>query len=315
MTVQAPAANPPAKVPNAALTLPEKVAALDKFILSKLDRFGEVLPKGSLTPEKFAKTILYAAQRTPKLLNCTRQSLFLAALQAADLGLPVGTGLAYLIPYANKDKSTPGNPVVEAQFQPDYKGLIALSLATGDAKKVDLEAVYEKDDFEIVLGTDGAHLRHRPHWKGPRGAAVAYYAIVTFGDGATQFLMMTRDQVEQVRKQYAQDESPAWAKSYDEMAKKTVFKRLWKTMRRIGNDARERLGRAIEHDNRAEAGEAPDFTDVVDVSGEVIEPAPAPAKQITEGAPGEKVPTTAERAKVEVAAKAAALQNEKAVTL
>ena len=70
------------------------------------------------------------------------------------------------------------------------------------------------------------------------------------------------------------------------MAKKTVIKRALK-VQSIG----DRAARAIEHDNRAEGGEPPDYSDVIDVSGEVLEKAP---EQITEAAP---VKTAAERAK------------------
>lgn len=277
----------------------EKYAAIEKYMAGKVDTFTAVLPKNlGLTPEKFMKMILYSTQRNPDLLDCTKQSLFLAAMQAADLGLPVGTGLAYLIPYKNKEKK-----VTEAQFQPDYKGLIAILLETGDVTRIDLESVYEKDELELVHGTDGSRLIHKPYWKGARGAAVAYYAIATLRGGGTKFLLMTRDEIEQVKKNYVQDGSPAWAKSYDEMAKKVVFKRLYKTMRRLS--ANDRAGRAIEHDDRAQAGEAPDFSDVIEAAGEVIEtPTPKQVAEATAVAPVK----TADRAREEVAAKAAAIE-------
>lgn len=291
------------KVPTAA----EKFGAIEKFVGSRLAAF-EVALKGNtlgLTAEKFVKAILYATSRTPLLVECTPKSLFLAALQAADIGLPIGTGLSHLIPYKNKEKTEAnrGEPVYEAQFQPDYKGLAALLLESGEVVRIDAQAVHEKDELELVFGTVGEKLVHRPCWKAARGAAVAYYVIATLRDGSQKVGFMTRDEVETVRKNYASD-TPAWAKSFDEMAKKTVFKRMTKFMRRVTN---ERAARAMAHDARADGGEAPDYADVLDVAGEVVDP-PAEAPKQFENAGVEAVPKrTADRAREEVAAKAAEL--------
>jgi len=296
-----------ATVPPAAPAKPqtqnERVAALEKFLGTRIAKAETLLAKANgLTPAKFVQTVIFAAQKNPTLLECTRQSLYLAALDAAILGLPVGTSqsLAYLIPYRNKDTKQ-----LEASFQVDYKGLIALMLETGEVAKVELESVHEKDDFEAVVGDPRP--RHRLYWKGPRGAALGYYTVVTFKDGSTKWLFMTRDEVEAVRKSYADDSSPAWKKSYDEMGKKTTLKRLAKSMRRIG-PAHERVARAIEADNRVEAGEQFEPSpEVIEATGEVIEPT---AKAID--APAEGPQKTADRAKESVAAKAAEVAATKA---
>lgn len=288
-------------------TVAEKYGAIEKFVGSRLAAF-EVALKGNtlgLSAEKFVKAILYATSRTPLLVECTPKSLFLAALQAADIGLPIGTGLSHLIPYKNKEKTEAnrGEPVYEAQFQPDYKGLAALLLESGEVVRIDAQTVHEKDEFDLVFGSVGERLVHKPYWRAARGAAVAYYVIATLRDGSQKIGFMSRDEVEAVRTNYATANSPAWAKSYDEMAKKTVFKRMTKFMRRITND---RAARAMAHDARADGGEAPDYADVLEVADEVVEP-PTETKQI-ENAGAEAVPKrTAERAREEVAAKAAEL--------
>ena len=294
----------PAHAPAKIATQPEKIAALEKYLGGKIAKAEVLLAKvNGLTPAKFIQTVLFAASKNPTLLECTRQSLYLAALDASILGVPVGTAssLAYLIPYRNRDTKQ-----LEATLQIDYKGLIALMLETGDVAKVELETVFEKDDFEAIVGAPRPH--HRIFHRGPRGAAYGYYAVVTFKDGTTKWGYLGRDEVEQVRKQYADDNSPAWKKSYDEMGKKTAFKRLAKTMRRLGT-GHEKLARAIEADNRAEAHEPHEPSmEVIEATGEVIEPAPK-AIDAPADAPPQK---TADRAKESVAAKAAEVAATKA---
>ena len=67
--------------------------------------------------------------RTPKLQECTRDSIFSSILQASELGLdlspPMGEG--YLIPRWNGRAK-----VLECQFQPGYRGLVALARRSGE---------------------------------------------------------------------------------------------------------------------------------------------------------------------------------------
>ena len=63
-------------------------------------------------------------QRTPKLLECTRESLLACIVQCAQLGLePDGLlGQAYLIPFYNGRKNR-----YECQLIVGYKGLLKLA--------------------------------------------------------------------------------------------------------------------------------------------------------------------------------------------
>ncbi len=292
----------------AILTPKEKINSIQKFLDDRKEYLARIVAN-TVTPERLIAVIMSACQRTPKLREATPQSIYLALLQAGNLGLEPNTPLqlAWLIPYT--DRRVPSKPVVEAQFQLGYRGLIRLATQSGEVKSIIPREVYEKDHFEVEYGLD-ANIVHRPCMKGPQGALVAVYSVATMSDGEKTFMFMTRQQCEEIRKRSQSADDGPWVTDYAAMACKTVIKRHIKYL----PVSSEQLGRAIEHDNRAEAGEAPDYGDVVDVSGETIEP--PPLKAIAEGAPGEKVPTTAERAKVEVAAKAAAIgANEgKAVT-
>ena len=61
-------------------------------------------------------------QRTPKLLECTPETLLNSCMTMASLKLmPSGvSGEAFVLPYKNKG-------VMEAQFQLGYQGLVTLA--------------------------------------------------------------------------------------------------------------------------------------------------------------------------------------------
>src|SRR5690348_15772894 len=57
------------------------------------------LPK-AITPERLARLVLTEVRRIPALLDCNRNSLLGAVLQAAQLGLEPGVlGQCWIIPY------------------------------------------------------------------------------------------------------------------------------------------------------------------------------------------------------------------------
>jgi recombination protein RecT len=65
------------------------------------------------------------------------------------------------------------------------------------------------------------------------GKSIAYYAVVTMADGEKVFDVMSRDQVDAIKKRSkaVQGGKPTpWDTDYEEMAKKTVFKRLAKLL-------------------------------------------------------------------------------------
>lgn len=234
--------------------------------------FKNALPK-HLTPEKFFRVTLTTLTRTPKLLDCSPESLIMALFQCAALGLePDGLlGHAYLVPF--KD---------QVQFIPGYRGLIKMVRQSGEVAAIYARAVHAKDVFRVVLGLD-EKLEHEPYaGADDPGEVVAVYAVARFKGGeAPQFDVMWRRQVDAIRDksqgfQYAdrnRKDSP-WHVHYEEMAKKTVLRRLCKMLPQAIE--RDDLARAVALDEQAEAGIAqtpPDFdiptiTGVLDVKPE-----------------------------------------------
>lgn len=179
-------------------------------------RIAEVLPR-HLDAARMTRLALSAAGRDEKLLKCTPRSFCQAVLVAARLGLePDGTlGSAYLIPYGNTCTLVPG-----------YRGLIDLARRSGSVLSIEAHLVHEEDDFILVYGTT-PKLRHVPRTDGPRGEIQGAYALARLKGDVAQYDYMDAGEVEAIR---AGKNSTPWRDHWGEMAKKTVIRRLCKSL-------------------------------------------------------------------------------------
>ena len=193
------------------------------YIKSMEGEIAKALPS-VITPERFTRIVLSAISMNPKLGDCTPSSFLGAMMTSAQLGLEVNTplGQAYVLPYSNKG-------VLEAQFQLGYKGLIDLAYRSGEVEVIQAHIVYEKDDFECEFGLD-PKLIHKPA-SSDRGEAVKVYAMFKTKSGGFGFDVMSMEEVRahaaKYSKAYNSSFSP-WKTNFEEMAKKTVLKRVLK---------------------------------------------------------------------------------------
>ncbi len=177
-----------------------------------------------MTPERFTRITLSALSTNPKLQECTPSSFLGAMMTAAQLGLEPNTplGQAYLIPYWNSKKRCR-----ECQFQLGYKGLIDLAYRSGEVSMIMAQVVYENDEFSYSFGLEPT-LKHVPVGK-DRGSAVYVYAMFKTKDGGYGYEVMSIDDVRNHAKKFSQAyDSGPWKTNFEEMAKKTVLKRVLK---------------------------------------------------------------------------------------
>ena len=79
-----------------------QIVPFHKYFEAKKGYLTDVIPK-HLTPERIVKIAISALMRTPALMACTPQSIWLCVANAATLGLEVNLlGSAYLIPFRNR---------------------------------------------------------------------------------------------------------------------------------------------------------------------------------------------------------------------
>lgn len=184
--------------------------------------------------DEYFRNIASAVANNAELQKCDPVTLICGGLQAAQLQLPLGSGLgfAYLIPFKNNKKK-----IYEAQFQLGYKGLIQLAIRSGLFAEINCGEVYEGElsDFNRIAGTfklDGERTSDK---------IVGYFAYFRLNNGDTpencfsKSLYMSADEVEKHAKRYSQTyssqyestrNSSKWTTDFDAMARKTVLKLL-----------------------------------------------------------------------------------------
>jgi len=198
------------------------------------EQFARALPK-HLSPERFCRIAITALTRTPKLAECTQESLMKCLLDLSAFGLEPDGRRAHLIPY--KDQCT---------LVIDWKGLAELAMRSGIIAKLHADIVCEHDEFEFNLGEVKCH---KIDFRKPRGEAYAAYALAQTKTGEVFACVLSKDEIDSVMKrsqgyksaiQY--NKTHPWLTDWNEMAKKTAFRRLskWLPLSAEFRDAQER---------------------------------------------------------------------------
>ena len=196
---------------------------MQSYIKAMEGEIKKALPS-VITPERFTRMVLSAISVNQQLASCTPASFLGAMMSAAQLGLEPNTALgqAYILPYSNHGK-------LEAQFQLGYKGLIDLAYRSGEVEVVQAHIVYENDTFECEYGLE-PKLTHVPADK-DRGEPIKVYAVFKTKSGGYGFEVMSmedvRNHASKYSKSYNSSFSP-WKSNFEEMAKKTVLKKVLK---------------------------------------------------------------------------------------
>jgi recombination protein RecT len=200
--------------------------------LQQTDLIEECLPpalKGQ--GARLAKMAALEFERNEKLQECSTRSFLRCVVEAAELGLAIDGRLAHAVPY-NVNIAPKGQPKKfekVAQFQIDYKGLIAIAIRSGQIKECTPETICEEDIFEYEEIDEGTHFRHaKPRPGRSRGKIEGAYVRIKLPGGDFKIVSMDKAQIEHVRQtSKAKDDGP-WTQHYDEMAKKTVIRRALK---------------------------------------------------------------------------------------
>src|SRR5208282_1725974 len=114
-------------------------------------------------------------------------------------------------------------------------GLIRLVRNTGDVAGIHASLVYAGDQFEYFEEDGCVHYKHvrniGPDFDDDPQRIRAAYAVVNYRDGTWEIEPMSRRQIESVRAvSRARKKGTPWDVWYDEMAKKTVLRRLCKRL-------------------------------------------------------------------------------------
>ncbi len=160
----------------------------------------------------------------------------------------------------------------EVQFIIGYKGMIDLARRSGNIESIYAHVVYSNDTFEYEYGLH-PKLVHKPAMT-DRGEFIGAYAVAHFKDGGYQFEFMPKEEIEKRRKRSRAANAGPWVTDYEEMAKKTVIRHMWKYL-----PISIEIQQAVMQDEtvRRDITEEPERADYIDmeieaIEGEVIEP-------------------------------------------
>lgn len=194
---------------------------MQDYIKSMEGEIAKALPS-VITPERFTRIVLSALSVNPNLAQCSPKSFLAAMMTSAQLGLEVNTplGQAYVIPYRNHGQ-------LEAQFQLGYKGLLDLAYRSGEVELVQSQVVYQNDKFEVAYGLE-PKLEHVPAMA-DRGDPIAVYALFKTKSGGYGFEVMSMDDIRKHARKFSKSyQNGPWQTNFEEMAKKTVIKKVLK---------------------------------------------------------------------------------------
>ena len=183
-------------------------------------RIAGAIPK-HMTADRVIRMALTAASKSPKLLECSMESVGLALLQASQFGLEINGRDAHLVPFKGV-----------CQLIVDYKGYVQLAYRSGVVKSIKAHAVHARDDFDYSEGTD-EHLHYKAFDGGPSGTEdpgplTHAWAMCKLINGGEAWIVLNKRQILERR---AKSQNPGnWDKFPESYWAKTAVRELAKWM-------------------------------------------------------------------------------------
>ena len=218
--------------------------------------------------DQFLAVVFSSLARNTKLLQDAQPMSLLDAIKtAASMGLTPLTEDGTIVVYKGI-----------ATFIPMYRGYLKRIRNSRLVEDIDVQIVYDEDDFELALGDDPS-VRHIPALPerqedgealGPGGYR-GVYSIAWMPSGRKIVEWMTETEINAIRDQYGATKAKTgrptpWDTNYGEMARKTVLRRHAKRLPAaavdvlLAADARADEMRREERESRASTGPDPALT-------------------------------------------------------
>lgn len=176
-------------------------------------RFQEILGGKSAA---FLSSVLATVNSSEALKKATPESVYMAAMMAAVVDLPINPnlGFAYVIPYGDK-----------AQFQMGYKGFIQLAQRSGQYRTISSAPV-----FEGQLKSTDPLKGYEFDWNNKKSdKLIGYAGYFELINGFQKSLFMTVEELNRHGSKYSKtynSNSSKWKTDFEAMAMKTVIKLL-----------------------------------------------------------------------------------------
>lgn len=191
--------------------------------------------------EQMVRATLLAMNKNPAIAECSKPSIWQSVLDASSLGLDCSglLGSGYLVPYGKT-----------CTFIPGYRGLIDLARRSGEVKSIHAVLVRAGDHFEEVQGTGPSRgIVHKRSTEPDMSdnAIIAAYAVAVLHDGTEEWEVMYRSEIDAIKNKAKAKFGP-WVDHFGEMARKTVIRRLIKTLP-LSVEKAQMLAKAVDMDD------------------------------------------------------------------
>ena len=189
------------------------IQSMYSFFESKRDMIIKGLTS-DISPDKFMATCYNLLLINPDIAKCDKMTVLNAVNRSAQMGLspdPI-RGESYFIPRKNA-----------CTFQIGYKGLIKMAIASGAIKMIQCFAVHENEHLVMRAGEKPDYIISR----GDKGELEGFLCLAKLNEIDWDFEYMTVSEINRIRDNFKATDF-VWSKNYNEMAKKTVIKRLLK---------------------------------------------------------------------------------------
>jgi len=203
------------------------VAVIRQNLTALAPEFKAALP-AHVSVEKFSRVAMTAIQNNPDLVDADRRSLFGAVVRLAQDGLLPDGREAALVIFNTKDKS--GGWTKKVQAMPMIAGILKKIRQSGDVAKISAQVVYENDHFVVSYGFDEDVTHTPPPLGQPRGKPIGAYATAVLKEGEKLLEVMDLETINKIRNVSRSKDKGPWADWWDEMARKTVMRRLSKRL-------------------------------------------------------------------------------------
>ncbi len=206
------------------------IATFRQQLEQRLSTFAEALPP-HISPERFKSVVAWAVTADPGLLAADRVSLFEACLAAANDGLLPDKKQGALVVYNTKIKED-GKEfwIKKVQWMTMIRGIFDKVYNTGKVKSAKVAIVYAGDRFRTWTDDSGDHLEYEEGDQQDREIIRAAFALVVMTDGGVFVETMKPADIEKIRAKSKNNDRGPWVDWWEEMAKKSVFRRLSKRL-------------------------------------------------------------------------------------
>lgn len=190
----------------------------------------KALPQG-FNKTRFLQNCMTVLQDTRNIEKCNSVSVARTMLKGAFLGLDFFNKECYAIPYNDYKTGK-----CHLEFQTDYKGERKLmkQYSVRPIKDIYAKVVREGDEFEEIIdkGIPTINFKPKPF---SNEKIIGVFAVALFEDSGLLYETMSAEDVEKIKVGFAKKDregkySKAWTTTPEEMYKKTVRRRLRKSV-------------------------------------------------------------------------------------